>query len=272
MFDDYTEAHWQEVLYLEDRQVSGIAPAPARAHTRSTLGALDRMVEDGLMIRSPTGEPTFPSIGCEGDCAFERRGAGFTCQALGCGVYLHPGDDHHESMLARDERRADVHLTDLGWSIAGRLRRWSAERKPLAEFVFLDDVVLTRTMYFGCIGRAGHYWYSARLERVRSPKDCPFDDYIDGKLPPADDRSQGADALHHRDGWTAWAMWDYSVDRRGGCNCAFVAPGLWDLAAMKTIARQVFPGITARLEDALVASEDDALGTALLSAPAKGPS
>ena len=225
MFDDYTEAHWQEVLYLEDRQVSGIAPAPARAHTRSTLGALDRMVKDGLMIRSPTGEPTFPSIGCEG-----------------------------ESMLARDERRADVHLTDLGWSIAGRLRRWSAERKPLAEFVFLDDVVLTRTMYFGCIGRAGHYWYSARLEHSRSPKDCPFDDYIDGKLPPADDRSQGADALHHRDGWTAWAMWDYSVDRRGGCNCAFVAPGLWDLAAMKTIARQVFPGITARLEEALADS------------------
>lgn len=195
MFDKYTEIHWQEIIYIERRQVERTDPAPPDAHTRITAEAVAQMAEDGLVVEGGK-------------------------------------------------------LTDIGWSIAGRLRRWQAEGRPLTEFVLFDETVLTRTMYFGCIGRPGHFWHSNRLRHIRAPKDCPFDDYIDGKLPPPDDLSQGADALHHRDGWTAWAMWDYSVDRRGGCNCAFVAPGLWSKAAMVALAGEVFPGIMARLDAA----------------------
>lgn len=48
--------------------------------------------------------PPFPDIGCEGDCAFERAGAGWQCRNENehgrCQRYVHPGDDYFDELTA----------------------------------------------------------------------------------------------------------------------------------------------------------------------------
>jgi hypothetical protein len=75
----------------------------------------------------------------------------------------------------------------------------------------------------------------------------PFE-RIDGQLPPKSTTAQSAALLHHRDGWTALAMHDYSQDKRGNSNANFIFDADLDFDAALAAARERFPAITARIE------------------------
>lgn len=113
-----------------------------------------------------------------------------------------------------------------------------------------DDTTL---LYFGCIGESGHYLWSSPYRRTRDIDETPWGMKIDGKLcPPADPwgrngQPQGRAALHHKDGWTALAFWDRSVDKRPGSNSVFVADECLSFDQIVTVAKERFPGVWKRL-------------------------
>lgn len=114
--------------------------------------------------------------------------------------------------------------------------------------------------YFGCWQQVGHAFFAPGMLTV-SPRDVaiPWDSYgIDGKLCPpgrgrgAANQQEGVAALHHKDGWTALAFWDRTVDTRGGSNSAFLLEGEHDYTAALALARETFPEVFARLRFEIV--------------------
>ena len=106
-----------------------------------------------------------------------------------------------------------------------------------------------KVLYFGASGGPGHYVFTRRgYSGQRSVGPWRSLGEIDGALTPKHDRTHGADAIHHREDWTAWALHDYSQDRRGGSNSVFFAPGTHDRAMMLELAKASFPTVVARIE------------------------
>lgn len=108
--------------------------------------------------------------------------------------------------------------------------------------------------YFGCYQQLGHYLWVPGMRSSqwqpwdRQPGFLPWTE-IDGKLPPQDnDQREGSHALHHLNGWTAWALWDRTVDSRFNSNSVFFAEGIHDVDAMKAIAAEHFPEVWDRVK------------------------
>jgi hypothetical protein len=96
-----------------------------------------------------------------------------------------------------------------------------------------------RALYFGCFGSTGHRFVEFDTDGLpvmvpftRAVIDLPWSpDQIDGKLAKrtrgkygpdaAEEQMQGRGVLHHRNGWTALAFWDRSIDHRPGSNSVF---------------------------------------------------
>lgn len=86
--------------------------------------------------------------------------------------------------------------------------------------------------YFGCTNRAGHFMHGPEGRSLDRPDGFPWQEHPDGGLTPGQrdqrgrrvDRSpaQSEAALHVKAGWTVLSMHDYSVDRRGNSNAAFI--------------------------------------------------
>ena len=51
---------------------------------------------------------------------------------------------------------------------------------------------------------------------------------------------QGHAIIHHRNGWTALALWDRSVDTRGACNSTYFAEGTFTFDEMVDMAKTRF--------------------------------
>lgn len=116
-----------------------------------------------------------------------------------------------------------------------------------------EDPIL---FYFGCWNGAGHY--------LRGPSENmgvavgPFTlGMLDGGFAyHVRDRSgmfvqdENAVSVTHYKGWTVMAMWDRSVDTRGGSNAAFICDGLRSHEEMWKLARKYYPRIVARLKAA----------------------
>jgi hypothetical protein len=134
--------------------------------------------------------------------------------------------------------------------------------------------------YYGCGNdEAGHYFwrpvkshYRYGIEKVRNdhgtlawspqlgtqPKDfkpiVPWGYSVDGSLQPLIRNDQGGSSyakqgeakLHHKDGWTAIAFWDNSVDDRPGSTSTFVMEGEYDFDEALAIAKENFPSIFER--------------------------
>lgn len=85
----------------------------------------------------------------------------------------------------------------------------------------------SESVYFGCWGGKGHYFWNARGDRTMAYRNAieglPWQS-VDGCLTPTSSREQGAAALHHEQGWTALAWHDYTVDSRPGSNSALFMP------------------------------------------------
>lgn len=50
----------------------------------------------------------------------------------------------------------------------------------------------------------------------------------------------GIAKIHHKNGWTAIALWDRSVDTRGGCNSTYFAKGDFSFEEMVKMAKERF--------------------------------
>lgn len=104
--------------------------------------------------------------------------------------------------------------------------------------------------YFGCVDRPGHYlFYSRRTVQERDlPDDFPVNPYVlDGRLlPPKLPQVEGRAELIHFTGWTVLSFWDRSVDRRPGCNSAFILRGRYNFNEAVEFAKEHYPWVWAR--------------------------
>ncbi len=108
-----------------------------------------------------------------------------------------------------------------------------------------------RVYYFGCLGDKGHYYFKSGSDRYCDPpEEFPWPGYEgDGGLQPHPGYKQGAAKLHHKDGWTALAWWDMTVDTRpASCSVLFVDAEL-DLGDMLLALLEHFPSVHKRQGD-----------------------
>lgn len=103
-----------------------------------------------------------------------------------------------------------------------------------------------KTLYFGCWGNStGHYLFESEYQKP--PMNTVPWDSIDGGLAPAGVKQrEGVAELHHKNGWTALAFWDRSVDKRPNSNSALFAEGTHSFDEMIQIAKDNFPQIMNR--------------------------
>jgi hypothetical protein len=148
---------------------------------------------------------------------------------------------------AVEEIVAQLVALGVGQKAVEPIRDWVRDRRNGKP-----DIVV----YFGCWDRVGH---GLHLPGGRRPdRDDPILGLnnagpfkrLDGTLTPRETTKQSAAAIHHRDGWTALAMHDYTVDHRGASNSAFVMDSDLSFEHAYAHALQAFPGVMKRIYDA----------------------
>lgn len=118
--------------------------------------------------------------------------------------------------------------------------------------------------YFGCYDLAGHYLYAAKRyegepihQRIRYHENNPWGAEVDGGLCPGGkdhrtaegmNQAEGRALIHHKDGWTALAFWDRSMDHRPNSCSVFMQKGTHDFDSMVKFSRDSFPMIAARFK------------------------
>lgn len=76
-------------------------------------------------------------------------------------------------------------------------------------------------LFFGCGPReAGHYWWPSwpRAERRAALPAWLLEENVDCGLLPDGAQVEGVVRVHRREGWSAFAWWDRSGDKRGNSN------------------------------------------------------
>jgi hypothetical protein len=126
--------------------------------------------------------------------------------------------------------------------------------------VLKDAATQPRMFYFGPWDSPGHYIVDERGYSMYGDKlgTLPWTlGQLDGGLQPhfADcakkrghyyrccncpSGAEGPALLHHKDGWTALAFWDRTVDKRGACNSVYMAEGTYTFDQMVAMARERF--------------------------------
>lgn len=124
---------------------------------------------------------------------------------------------------------------------------------------------MSAMFYNGCWGNVGHYLFSedgsSKLAAIgpfkRGELDCclcpgyaPLGASYAVRKASERPRAQveGEAKLTHRDGWTALAFWDRSVDKRGNSNSCFVIEGTHTFEEMIELARARFPRVMERFK------------------------
>lgn len=96
--------------------------------------------------------------------------------------------------------------------------------------------------YFGPIGEAGHYLWDHRGKMLWPSQIGPWTlGELDGSVQPKRvDQAEGLALLHHKDGWTALAFWDRTIDQRMGSNSVYVADAVLSFEEIVELARSRF--------------------------------
>ena len=105
-------------------------------------------------------------------------------------------------------------------------------------------------LYFGCHRQPGHYLFREGMRNYGIPRVFDKLSCFDGQLPRQDNCEPYIATVSRLEGWgmSALAFWDYSVDKRGGCNSAIFAPSLTiDPAELLSEANKRFPEVFQRL-------------------------
>lgn len=111
---------------------------------------------------------------------------------------------------------------------------------------------MSKWFYFGCHRGPGHYVFTEGMRSYYPPYGSGLRDLnrFDGMLPPQNSADPYVAAVTRLEGWglTALAFWDYSVDKRGGCNSVVFAPSLTITPAdLLAEAQTRFPEVFGRL-------------------------
>lgn len=101
-------------------------------------------------------------------------------------------------------------------------------------------------LYFGCFYGVGHGFHHRNGMSATYKTDTPTPwGYGVEALAPG--RSQGSAALHHKGGWTALAVDDFTVDRRPNSKSVFLFPEVLGFDDAVAAAREHFPDIAKRV-------------------------
>lgn len=109
----------------------------------------------------------------------------------------------------------------------------------------IKSLEYSKCLYFGCIKEAGHYLFAPQDKNIYGE----WHRWIaprDGLLAPTFCREAGKALLHHYDGFTVLAFWDYSVDKRPGSNSMFIVPGIKSFHTTMQAASKYFPQVCDR--------------------------
>lgn len=128
-----------------------------------------------------------------------------------------------------------------------------------------------RVLYFGCVGTPGHYLHEGNTILWRNAGTPWEPEQLDMTLCPGvvktsyghkcEHQTEGAAAIHHRDGWTAIAFWDRSVDTRKNCNSVFIVEGIHEFDDAKRHAMASYPKIWKRFRfEVLLSRGEDGKG------------
>ena len=105
-------------------------------------------------------------------------------------------------------------------------------------------------LYFGCHREDGHYFWDEELSRNprwnEMVKVVPWGVEVDSGLCPPGPDVQGRAALHQKDGWTALAFWDRTIDRRPGSHSTFLVHQTLDFESMVALCKKTFPRVWER--------------------------
>lgn len=110
--------------------------------------------------------------------------------------------------------------------------------------------MMDQWLYFGCHREAGHYVFSEGMRQLVRRYGSRDLSRLDGMLPLQTDTAPYIATVSRLEGWglTALAFWDYSVDKRGGCNSVVFAPSLTITPDdLLTEAQARFPQVFGRL-------------------------
>jgi len=88
--------------------------------------------------------------------------------------------------------------------------------------------MIDQWLYFGCHRQPGHYLFAEGMRSYGLGRHLDKLTHFDGKLPRQDSGAAYIATVSRLEGWggSALAFWDYSVDKRGGCNSVVFAPSL----------------------------------------------
>lgn len=110
--------------------------------------------------------------------------------------------------------------------------------------------MINQWLYFGCHRQPGHYLFCEGMHQYGVPRAFDKLAHLDGKLPRQDSTEPYIATVSRLEGWgmSALAFWDYSVDKRGGCNSVIFAPSLTiDPLDLLAEAQVRFPEVFKRL-------------------------
>lgn len=121
----------------------------------------------------------------------------------------------------------------------------------------LSGVDPSTVLFFGVWPgtKAGHYLYNRHAEMRREPV-LGFDGPTVRPIRGDEDynrqspQEQGYARVTHIDGWTVVCCWDFTEDKRGGCNAAFAVPVIATGEDVLEAAKVAFPRKWKQLEDA----------------------
>ncbi len=113
-----------------------------------------------------------------------------------------------------------------------------------------QPIVNGQCYYFGCHGGPGHYLWTEKgsMADMIAKTVLPFRYTIldAGFLPEVGNQNEGDGSLVQFANWTVVSFWDRSVDKRGGCNSAFVIPGRLTFTEAIDVAKAKFPWVWKR--------------------------
>lgn len=144
--------------------------------------------------------------------------------------------------------------TECG-SLESKTVRFRVRRELVLKQADPHLSLIERTVYFGCVGQAGHYYFrrgaAGHPYRVGAADRAttPWGYKVDGGLLPKNagiDLEQGHAHVVHEHGWTALVFTDRSVDSRPGSWSVYCIPEILDGPEALMLVRAAFPTIFAR--------------------------
>ena len=103
-------------------------------------------------------------------------------------------------------------------------------------------------LYYGCHKGVGHYLHNSTGNRICEHEGLPWHRAeIDGRLQPTGPQYQGRIAHHQRQGWTALAWWDRSVDGRGKSSSTVLINAEQDPEQALATAKAALPWLFERI-------------------------